>query len=446
MAKVFPFCGITYNGKKLKDLSVVMSPPYDVISPEKQEELYQKSDFNFVRLILGKEFNGDSEYNNRYVRAAAFLSGWLRHKIMVQEEKPVFYAYEQVFKSPAGGTFSRLGFFGLLRLEELGRGKIFPHEETYPKAKLDRLQLIRSTNANLDSIFGLYDDEKEKINKTIKPFTRRKPFIEVKDKDRVIHRLWKIDRKPAITKIIKEMRDKSIFIADGHHRYEAALRYRNELKMRNTKFTEDESYNHVLMYFTPLADKGLVVLPIHRVVRHLPYFEPARFLQDLAQYFELKEFPAAKKTAAATVKKLFQAMEKNAARHAFGIYLGNYRYLLATLKDEGTVEELVAEEKPSTWKKLDVTILHYVVFDRILGIGHETEDKVVYFKAAEKAIEEVDQHGANMAILLNPTRIEDIVTIAGSHEKMPHKSTYFYPKLLSGLVVNRFDPHEKLKS
>jgi uncharacterized protein (DUF1015 family) len=444
MVKVFPFRGVFYNKKKLKNLSKVMSPPYDIISPEAQEELYGLNDFNFVRIILGKEFPGDNEYNNRYVRAGAFLNGWLRHKILLTDDKPSIYVYEQIF-SAQGKRFVRLGFISLLRLEEMGRGKVFPHEETYPKAKLDRLQLMRATNANLDSIFAFYSDKKEKIVKTLKSFMKKKPLIEVKDLDGVVHRVWKIDRKPAIGKIVQEMKDKAVFIADGHHRYEAAIRYKNELKMRNTKFAEDEAYNHAMVYFTPVESKGLVVLPIHRVVSNLAYFDQIRFEADLAEYYEVVPYPATKKTVAAVRKKLAKDMAKAAEKHAFGLYLGNYKYYLLTLRDEALVDEMVAEEKPKAWKHLDVTILHYTVFDRLLNMANETEDKVTYFKNEEEAIKAVDEKGALMAILLNPTRIEEIIAVASELEKMPHKSTYFYPKLLSGLVLNRFEHGDKLK-
>jgi len=421
-----------------------MSPPYDIIDPKMQNELYSESEFNFIRLILGKDFPGDSEYNNRYVRSAAFLNGWLRHKIMVKDAKPALYAYEQKFRVQ-GKTFSRLGFFGILRLEEIGRGKVFPHEETYPKAKLDRLQIMRATSANLDSIFALYSDQKEKVVKTLKQFMKRKPALDVKDRDGVSHRLWKVDRRPSIAKIMQEMKDKAVFIADGHHRYEAAIRYKNEMKTQNTKFTDDESYNHVMMYFTPLEGKGMVILPIHRAVTQLAYFDPQRFEQDLVQYFDVTPYPATKKTDLNVRKNLLKAMKKaGETKHAFGLYLGDHKYFLITLRNEESVEEMVAEEKPKAWKRLDVTVLHYAVFDRLLNIANETEDRITYFKSEDDAIKLVDEKNAVMAILLNPTKIEEIVAVASELEKMPHKSTYFYPKLLSGLVVNKFEHGEKV--
>ncbi|MBI5078712.1 DUF1015 domain-containing protein [Candidatus Saganbacteria bacterium] len=445
MVKVFPFRGTVYNRKKIKKLSLVMAPPYDVISGEEQEELYQQHDFNVVRLIFGKEFPGDNEYNNCYVRAAAFLNGWLRHNILLQEDKPAFYIYEQKFVC-RGRRFSRLGFIGLLRLEDAGHGKVFPHEETHSRAKLDRLQLLRATNANLDSVFALYSDEKEKITRTLRLFMKNKPYMEAEDKSGTIHRVWRIDRKPTLSKIMHEIRDKAIFIADGHHRYEAAMRYRTELKEKNTKFTEDEAYNHVMVCFTPLEDKGLIILPYHRVIGSFVYFDPAHFEQSLAQYFDLTPYPATHKTAARVRKKLLKDLATaGQTKHAFGLYLGNYHYFLLTLRDDKITEEMTAEEKPEAWKNLDVTILHYVVLDRILNIAQETEDKVTYTKSEDEAVELVDKKGHQIAFLLNPTKIEEVAAIASELEKLPQKSTYFHPKLLSGLVMYRFDPAERVK-
>jgi uncharacterized protein (DUF1015 family) len=446
MARAFPFRGIYYNRKKIKNLSKVMAPPYDVISPEFQDELYEMDDFNIIRLILGKDFPGDGEYNNKYVRASAFMNGWLRHKILLRDDKPALFAYEQKFTA-RGKKFTRTGFISILRLEDLGKGRVFPHEETYPKAKLDRLQLFRATNANFESIFSLYSDEKNKVLKALKSSMRGRPLIEAKDKDGVLHRLWRIDRKPAITRVLQEMKDKSVFIADGHHRYEASIRLKDELKLKNTKFTEDEAYNHIMMYFTPLEERGLLVFPIHRVLRDLTFFDPIRFEQDLSHYFDVVAYKANKKTADKTRKKLIKDLEKaGQSKHAFGVYLGNYRYLLLTLRDENIMDELIAEDRPKAWKRLDVTILHYTVFDRLLNIAKETEDKVIYTKSEDEGAALVDEKGCNLAFFLNPTKIEEIISISSKLEKLPHKSTYFWPKLLSGLVMHKFEYGEKVKA
>ncbi len=447
MAKVFPFRGTLYNNArgKIPHLNRLFTPPYDVIGSAEQNAFYEQHAFNYIRLILGQEFPQDNEYNNRYVRAAAFLDGWLRHKIMLQDDKPAFYAYEQRF-SAGGRKLVRFGFIGLCRLEDFGQGKVYPHEETYPRAKLDRLLLMRATSANLEAVFALYNDEKNKVARTFKPFLKRKPLFEVTDKDKVVHRLWRIDRKSVLAKVMKEMKDKAIFIADGHHRYEAAIRYRNEQKVKNTKFSEDESYNHIMMYFTALEDKGLIVLPIHRAIHNPAYFDAEKFLFDLANFFTVIPYKAGKKTAAKVLKKLTRDIVKTGRdQHAFGLYLGQGRFYLLALKDESVIEEMVEEEKPKAWKKLDVTILHNVIFDRLLGIADQTADKITYTKNETEAVALVDNKGYQLAFLLNPTKLEEITAIASKLEKMPHKSTYFYPKLLSGLVLNKFVHGDKIK-
>jgi uncharacterized protein (DUF1015 family) len=442
MAKLFPFKGILYNKKKLKKLARVMSPPYDVVPPQLQEELYKQSEFNIIRLILGKEFPGDTEYNNKYVRAATSLSGWLRHEILLQDLKPAMYVYEQVF-SIRRKKYRRLGFIALLRLEDMGRGKVFPHEETLSKPKLDRIELIRATAANLDSVFAMFSDEKLKVAKALKPATKRKPVIEVKDRENTINRLWRIDQRSVISKIIKEMKDKPVFIADGHHRYEAALRYKAEMREKNTRFTEEESYNHIMMYFTPVENPGLVVLPIHRLIRPLPFLEVPRFEEELKNYFEVTEYPFGPRTLEKQKAKLLRELEKRQGQHAFGMAIKevNKLYLLV-LRNPEAVDMLVEEEKPEAWKRLDVTILRALVLEKILNVPNE--EYLAFTKDADEAIDKVKNGEFQIAFLLNPTQVSDILTIASKFEKMPQKSTYFYPKLLTGLVMHRIVHGDKV--
>jgi uncharacterized protein (DUF1015 family) len=442
MAKLFPFKGILYNKKKLKNPAKVMSPPYDVVSPNLRDELYKQSEFNVIRLILGKEFPGDTEYNNKYVRAATSFSGWLRHEVLIEDLKPAIYVYEQVF-SVKRHKYRRLGFIALLRLEDMGRGKVFPHEETLSKPKLDRIELIRATAANLDCVFAMFSDEKLKVVKALKPATKRKPTIEVKDHENTINRLWRVDQRSVIGKIVKEMKDKPVFIADGHHRYEAALRYKAEMREKNTRFTEEESYNHIMMYFAPVENPGLVVLPIHRLIRPLPYLEVSRFEEELKNYFEVMEYPFGPRTLEKQKAKLLREIEKRQGRHAFGMAIKevNKLYLLA-LRNPEAVDMLVEEEKPEAWKRLDVTILRALVLEKILNVPNE--EYLAFTKDADEAIDKVRNGEFQIAFLLNPTQVSDILTIASKFEKMPQKSTYFYPKLLTGLVMHRIVHGEKV--
>ncbi|MFA4966874.1 MAG: DUF1015 domain-containing protein [Candidatus Margulisiibacteriota bacterium] len=442
MAKIYPFKGLLYNQKKVKKLSKVMSPPYDVISPEEQDHYYQISDFNIVKLILGKEFPGDTQYNNKYVRAAASFEGWQRHEIMVRDPKPSIYVYEQKF-SYGGEKWVRLGFIALFRIEDGGRAKLYPHEETLAIPKMDRVELIRATHANFDCIFSLYQDPENKVMKPLKEAMRRKPIIEAKDENKIEHRLWRVDSRPVINKVIKEMKDRSAFIADGHHRFEAAVRFKNEMKERNTRFSEDESYNHVMMYFTPAEGKGLLVLPIHRMVKPIPHLEINNFEEELKSYFDIKLFPFTKRTEPAVRKKAVRELEKNPATHSFVMGIkGVSRYYLLTLRSEDIVDMLLEEDKPAAFKHLDVTILHTIIMKKILG--GTSEEQINYTKDADEAVEGVLDGPYQLAFLLNPTKISDILEIAEKSEKMPQKSTFFYPKLLSGLVINKIIHGEKV--
>jgi len=442
MAKIYPFKGILYNKKKIKNLSKVMSPPYDVVSQELQEEYYNLSGFNVIKLILGKEFPGDTQYNNKYVRAAASFEGWLRHSILVQDAKPAIYVYEQKF-SYGGKKWVRVGFFAVMRIEDGGRGRLYPHEETLMAPKMDRIELIRATHTNFDGIFTLFEDKDEKIIKLLRQTMRRKATIEAKDRDKVVHRIWRVDHHSLINKVMKEMKDKSTFIADGHHRFEAAIRFKNEMKERNTKFSEDDSYNHVMVYFTPAMGKGLLVLPIHRMIKPIPHLEINSFEEELKNYFEVKIFPYSKRSEPAVRKKVLKEQEKTSARHSYVMGIkGTSKYYLLVLKSEDLVDVLLEEEKPAAYKHLDVTILHTIVMKKILDIS--SEDQINYAKSVDEAVNGLISGPYQLIFLLNPTRVADILEIASKLEKMPQKSTFFYPKLLSGMVMNKIMLGEKV--
>lgn len=448
MAKIFPFRGILYDKKIVNNLNKVMAPPYDVISPSEQDAYYAKHPYNVIRLILGKDYPGDGESNNKYVRADRFFLSWLKHGLLAQDEKPCIYVYEQKY-TLYGKKYQRRGFISLLRLEDFDRGKVLPHEETFPKHKLDRLELMRVCSANFESIFSIFSDEKNHIDKLLKKSGKRKPVIQVKDNDGVVHSIWKMDSKADIKKAMRLLSDRNVFIADGHHRYEAALRFRDEMKEKYQKFTGEEAYNHIMMYFTPLEGKGLTILPIHRLVREIPDLDISSFEQALKDYFELKPFPFSKRTEESVRKKVLKLIAKaGEGEHLFGMLLaGVSQYYILKLRDEKSVDRFVREDKPKEWKRLDVTILHALVINHVLGLTSEkvtNEDPIVYVKEPSEAVKKVQEGGFSIAFFLNPTKVSEIVKIAGEKVKMPQKSTYFYPKLLSGLVMNRIYLDEKV--
>lgn len=441
MVNVFPFRGILYEKKKIKNLAKVMTPPYDVINPEEQAYYYEESPYNIIRLILGQEFNNDTRYNNKYLRAAAFLKGWLHHGILEQDGKPALYLYEQSF-SIKGKRHRRLGFIALLRLEDFEKGKVFPHENTLSKPKLDRLELLRACSSNFENIFTIYSDDKLKTMKPFKKYLRRQPVIKVKDKLNTLHSLWRVDDRATILRVMKEMKDKPVFIADGHHRYEASLRYRNEMRERSTRFSEDESYNHIMAFFTPIEGEGLVVLPIHRLVKVQPGFDFRRFQEELAIYFDIKAIPFSKRTEKQARLKALSALESTGKeKNAFLLLIRNSnQYLVLSLRDKSIIQELVPD-KPAAYQGLDVTVLQAVVINKILNISPES---LTFPKEANEGIEKVLSGEFDLAFILNPTKITDVIEIAKEYEKMPQKSTFFFPKLLSGLVINHIAYNEKV--
>jgi len=450
MAKIFPLKGVTYNKDKVKKLEKVMAPPYDVISPSEQDELYNAHDYNIIKLTLGKDFPGDTPQSNKYVRAGVLFEGLLRHKIMVRAEKPAIYVYEQTFKIK-GKVFKRLGFIALLRMEEVARSKVFPHENIFPAPMLDRMELMRSTSAQLEPIFGMYLDEKDQVLKSLSKVTSRKPYLRVKDKQGIEHKVWVLDKRPALMKLVKGMRDKWVFIADGHHRFEATQRYRDEMREKTQKYGEEEPFNHVMMYFTNIKRKGLTVLPIHRLIKvDNRDFDPYLFTVQVQEYFEVTPFEFGRRNEEQMKKKLMKEMEKCGKENkaCFGMFLGGNLFYLLKLKDYRMIDRLLDENKPKTWRRLDVTVLHTLIIEKILGLSKGTDDaakRISYTHDEDEAISQVKDGKVQIALLLNATRVEDVVAIASKYEKMPQKSTFFYPKLLSGLVLNKIDLAEKIE-
>jgi len=454
MAKIFPFNGIYYDKKRVGNLSKVMVPPYDIISKEEQENFYNAHPYNCIRLTLGKEFPGDNDTNNKYARSNAFFNAWVKNGLLSQDEDASMYAYEQRFRYK-GKKITRFGFIALFKLEELEAGRIYPHENTLLKPKQDRLDLLKASAANYESIFSLYVDEEERISRLIKKNIKRKPLVEVRDVLGIHNRLWKVPSKTVINKLMKEMANKQVYIADGHHRYEASLRYRNEMRSHSQKSTGDEPYNYVMMYFASIHDKGLAILPIHRLVHNLNLKEKINLENRIVDYFDIEEVRFSKRTEGPARKKLLKLMSKakdlpagrQEGEHYFGMYIhGENKYCFLKLKNEKLIEKYISIDKPKEWKKLDVTILHSIVIKEILGVSDrdiELENAVKYVHNDEEAFDTVKEGKYQLAFFLNPTKIEQVVAVADKYEKMPQKSTFFYPKLLSGLVMYKMPHPEK---
>lgn len=423
MAKIESFNAIHYNPDVIDEVSKVVCPPYDIIDAKEQEELYQRHPYNYIRLILGKDFAGDTEVENKYKRAAGYIEEWLRRNILIQEAQPGIYFYEQVF-TIEGKRKSRLGFMALMRLDEEGQDKktIYPHEHTHQAPKEDRFKLMKCVEANLSPIFTIFSDTEKFtqgiFEKKVKPAL--KPLFDITDWMGIEHRLWSVNEKSLIEDIKEFMKDKDIFIADGHHRHEVAKWFR-DYKRQNSPAAFKDSYNYIMTFFTPLEDDGLCVLPTHRLLKNV-HFNP----ESLSSCFLIKEVDSKD----ALVKEM---EEKKDEVGVFGLYQNN-KFTLLKISEKRECNRFI-QEGPKEYKNLDVVILHKVIFDNFLKIQLP---QIQYEVDLDTAIASVDQKVHDALFILNPTKIEQIESIALGGEVMPQKSTYFYPKLMSGFLIHKF--------
>ena len=439
MAQIIPFRGLRFNRKKIKGLKLAVSPPYDVISATQQSRLYKAHKYNVVRIILGKEKKSDGPLRNRYSRARDFFKSWLREGVLIQDKKPSIYIYEQSYAFE-GRRLRRIGFIALLKLEPPDKGVILAHEKTFCKPKEDRLRLLKSTEANLSPIFGLYPDEHFRIDRLLTGYRRTAPLADF-EFEGIRNRLWRIDSSNFIQALTKLIRRKIIFIADGHHRYEVAYYYK---KLMSKKRAVGADY--VMMYFCNLASGGLKILPTHRVIRNIPKAELAALPLILERYFTI--------SPVSSQKELFSRLRQpGAGEHLFGLCLQAKGFHLLKLKRK----KILNTHKPegdgaasnsrshSCYNSLDAVILHNLILDKLLGIKEEKAgaQNILYTRDEREAIRLVNNRKYDCAFFLNPPRPRQVSAIAGrSLRKMPHKSTYFYPKPLSGLVINRLRTEE----
>ncbi|NQT32598.1 MAG: DUF1015 domain-containing protein [Candidatus Omnitrophica bacterium] len=434
MAEIRPFRGLVYNGGKISGgYESVMAPPYDVIPEAMREELYGQNEHNVIRLILGKSFEGDDQQNNQYTRAREFFNKWQDEKILVKDDKESFYVYQQEY-GYRGRKYNRLGFFGLMKIEEEGEQTVLPHEHTLAKPKEDRMNLIKQVESNLSPIFTLYEDATRAVMETIKKETESsRPVIDI-EVDGETHRLWRLSDEESIKTIISGMDGKKVFIADGHHRYEVARKYRD---MRRQQDGYDGDADFIMMYFTDLEDTdNLTIMATHRAVKKMPTQDENEIKDSLSGYFDITE-----------CRDLAELMEKLDAEayqiHRFGFF-GGSKYLFMRPKSESGLKDIIQGDRAEAWKELDVSAFHAAVLEKILNADN-IEGNITYLRDPEEA-EALVKDGSHMAaFLLNPTRVKQLRDVAELGEMMPQKSTYFYPKLLTGLVINKFAVEKNAK-
>ncbi len=427
MAKVVPFRGVRYNREKIGDLVAVVTPPYDVIDAAAQKKYYEKHPFNIIRLELGYQYPTDNETDNRYLRAARDYRNWRAEEILLQEDRDAIYLYEQQFTA-ADQTYRRTGFFARVQLEDYETEKIRPHEETLAKPKADRLALMHACHANFSPVFALYEEPQLKLEAELHRFKTMPPDMELTDEIGEKHRVWVITDPELHKKISTSFTDKILYIADGHHRYETALAFYNATK------TKYPGAAYILMYLVNTRDPGLVILPTHRIVHNLQALDLPLFKKQLERDFLMKKIPL---RLPANLSKILSEEQKQ-GKTVFIMGTQEPSAYLLTLKNRAKVKALTPRMS-AAWCSLDVAALHVLVFQELLGMDPERmshQENLTYTRDEGDAFRAVLEGKAQMVFILNPTKIEQVTAVAGAGDKMPQKSTYFYPKLLTGLILN----------
>jgi uncharacterized protein (DUF1015 family) len=442
MANVTPFKGLLYNQKKIPSLSDVVTPPFDVISPKEQELFYRRHPNNMVRVILGKTSPDDSPENNRHTRAAAAFNQWMSADILIRDDRPAFYLTSLEFEAP-DGVITRFGLIGLVRLEPFEKGIVLPHERTFSKVKSDRLELMKACHANFSPIFALYSDGNGLLQSLKASIHDQPPVMNFTEANGFRHRLWRITDRDIHKQVAEAFLPEKIFIADGHHRYETALNYRNWVAERTPGFASGHPANFVMMYLCSMDDPGLVILPAHRLLKEVRPETLSRLPQRAAEYFEVETFPFQSADVAVVQTAFLDALRTRTADNAIGFFVnGTKAFYLLILKPD-TMTRLFAHELPESLRNIDVTVLTRLIFMDILGFDQtrlDDEKLIGYASRAEDAVQEVLAGDYDVAFILNPTRIEQVRQIAEAGLIMPRKATYFYPKVITGQVMNLLRP------
>ena len=434
MPEIQAFRGIRYDLGHVGSLSDVVAPPYDVIGPRMQDELYEKHPCNVVRLILNRiEPGDDDEANNRYTRAARFLKTWQSEGVLFREANPAIYVYHQQFTHEEV-TYTRRGFMARLRLSRFGQGQVFPHEETMSAPKMDRLMLMTTCRANLSQIFGLYPDAENAAQNLLEDAIAGATPVEATDHLGVVHRLWPLSDVAVISALAAAMAQRPIFIADGHHRYETACNYREHVHQSGS-LSKDHPANFVLMHLVAMEDPGMIILPSHRLLGGLPEIAGDELASRLGDCFTTRRAGEGPEAAAGVWEEIEMAGDQG----TIGLFTRkDRRWLIAELTGAGRAKmDQVAKDHNEEWRGLSVSLLHRLIIEHLLGCTDLPQP--TYVHRVEQMVEGLSGDGYPLAALLMPATVDHVRQISLRGERMPAKGTYFYPKLLSGLVINPLD-------
>jgi len=436
VAEIRPFKGIHYNEALIRDLTDVICPPYDIISPQQREDLYEKSQYNYIRIEFERELPQDTSTVNRYTRSAETLKTWLSEGILKQDDKPALYLHDHYF-TRRDREYRRRNLFARVRLEEWDKMIVRPHEGTLSDAKSDRLSLLFAMNANTSPVLSMYQDNGRQITSLLDEESKRQPLFRTAGNNGERHDFWVIDNPDVIRKIEAALENRPIYIADGHHRYESALNYRNEQRKNAGESTGEEPYNFVMMSLVEFSDPGLLILAPHRLVRGIPKATLSGFASKLKSFFSVEALPLKSPDVWARVGDLLVYTQKM-RMVIFGIDLDNL--YVVTLDDPAAVSTMMPYFHSELYKKLDVSVVDHVILENLLELSREKEkNNLDYSYEMADAVQRVLRQEFQLAILLSPVKPEMIKEISDNRDKMPRKSTYFYPKCPSGMIINRLD-------
>lgn len=445
MARLAPFRGVTYNVERLGDVSMLVAPPYDVISEEEQEEYYRIHPYNVIRLILGKKMKGDSDWDNRYTRTADFFRRWEAEDALIRDDCPSMYVTSLTYDPGDGrGQRTRWGLIGAVGIEEEDSGVILPHERTFSAHKADRLKLMRTCHAQFSQIFSLYEDFGGEMRDALRAVSRETPRFSFHLEDGTGHEMWVVQEPEILERAARIMADKRIYIADGHHRYETSRNYRNLMRTRFGTRPPNRPYEYVMMYLTDMDDAGLSILPSHRLVRRCLEFDLESFFGAVGKCFEIIAV-SPHKPYGTPLRQRLEERGRTTSAIGFHHHGQSQDYVLALRP--GMRDQMGKDLAPSL-RELDVLVLSRLILQACLGFTREDLDNQEIFHYQSdmaRAMAMVDSGDFQMTFLLNPTRIEQVKEVAGNGLIMPRKSTYFYPKILTGLVFNKIVHNELIE-
>ena len=455
MAVVAPFRGVRYNPKKIEHLEDVVTPPYDIISADVGAKLQEKNPYSMINLDLRNTSQDDTIDDGRYHRARSRFDAWQEDAVLIRDEQPSIYLYYIDYIHPTGKRMTRKGLVALVGLAEFSDGIVKPHEKTFAGVITDRLELMEECQAQFSKIFSLYSDSEQVVIVELEKKRESEPLCRVKDNNGNMHTLWRITDHEALTRVHRFFADKSIYIADGHHRYTTALDCRRRALALNPDLPLNSPYNYIMMYLCASEDDGLSVLPTHRLLQFPGSMSAAQLIDRMAPGLEISEVKTGvRETLIAEVINRMDEAEMAAKMPAFGVYhAGEDRAFLLRVRDERVEQSGSLAEKPKVLRNLDVVVLSELLIHDYLNLSHEQcvkEKLVSYFSDSSQALDvavkrSVLEDGYTpLLFLLNPTRVDQVTSVADSGEIMPHKSTYFYPKIMTGLLLNKLVGDEKI--